>query len=371
MPLVSVSPETFPAGSGAGTCGVRIAVSSDIRGAAPPGPPGPEAAGGRGLPVRPASLSRSGVSDEIPVTGPVVGPDGAWARPPGAAAPGPSAPNASRELRSGPEVPPSGRNGRSARGGTWAEPEPPWAAGPPEAEPAPGPEPKPAPDPVPEPGPKDGPGPGPGAPDSPPPPEAAAGATGLRGANQSLAGFPAGAASPSWPSSRARGPGMPRSSPSGASPSAGAGASGRGVPPVRSASGRPPEASVSLIGVRMTTGGIGREPGMLIRIRVVSVVSVLGSSGRGGSAGSGASPGPPSDGCSDGYWRDPYGGVPEGYAAPPRPWGPEDELSVSRLKAGSPDWLRRPYFPHAAGQGTARRGDHLTGRRRRTLRSPG
>jgi hypothetical protein len=34
------------------------------------------------------------------------------------------------------------------------------------------------------------------------------------------------------------------------------------------------------MGVRMTTGGIGREPGMLIRIRVVSVVSVLGSSGR-------------------------------------------------------------------------------------------
>jgi hypothetical protein len=29
----------------------------------------------------------------------------------------------------------------------------------------------------------------------------------------------------------------------------------------------------------MTTGGMGREPGMLIRMRVVSVVSVLGSSG--------------------------------------------------------------------------------------------
>jgi hypothetical protein len=34
--------------------------------------------------------------------------------------------------------------------------------------------------------------------------------------------------------------------------------------------------SASLTGVRITTGGIGREPGMLIRTRVVSVVSVLG-----------------------------------------------------------------------------------------------
>jgi hypothetical protein len=36
---------------------------------------------------------------------------------------------------------------------------------------------------------------------------------------------------------------------------------------------------VSATGVRTTTGGMGREPGMLIRIRVVSVVSVLRSSG--------------------------------------------------------------------------------------------
>ncbi|QES19993.1 hypothetical protein DEJ46_13485 [Streptomyces venezuelae] len=85
---------------------------------------------------------------------------------------------------------------------------------------------------------------------------------------------------------------------------------------------------------------------MLIRIRVVSVVSVLGSSGGAGAAGvpSGAS----CEGWSDGYWRDPYGGVPEGYAAPPRPWAPEDELSVSRpvsrLKAGSPGWLHRPLL---------------------------
>jgi hypothetical protein len=55
-----------------------------------------------------------------------------------------------------------------------------------------------------------------------------------------------------------------------------AGPPGRGVLPVRS---REASASASLIGVRMTTGGMGREPGMLIRMRVVSVVSVLGSSG--------------------------------------------------------------------------------------------
>ncbi|PAU49814.1 hypothetical protein CK936_05930 [Streptomyces albireticuli] len=80
----------------------------------------------------------------------------------------------------------------------------------------------------------------------------------------------------------------------------------------------------------MMTGGIGREPGMLMRIRVVSVVSVLCSSGFGAMACSSLTP-PSADG-----WRLPYGGVPEGYAAPPRPWGPEDELSDSRLKAGSP-----------------------------------
>ncbi|TPN16569.1 hypothetical protein FKO01_38340 [Mesorhizobium sp. B2-3-3] len=112
----------------------------------------------------------------------------------------------------------------------------------------------------------------------------------MRGANQSLplfslAGFPSGT-SAAGPPGRASGPG------SGAPPDDGAGAPGLGVLPVRSEAGRPPDASVSLIGVRMTTGGIGREPGMLIRIRVVSVVSVLGSSGRGGSAGSGVSSGP-------------------------------------------------------------------------------
>ncbi|OXS31082.1 hypothetical protein CHR28_33050 [Streptomyces sp. XY006] len=38
--------------------------------------------------------------------------------------------------------------------------------------------------------------------------------------------------------------------------------------------------SASATGLRTTTGGMGRDPGMLIRIRVVSVVSVLRSSGR-------------------------------------------------------------------------------------------
>lgn len=173
---------------------------------------------------------------------------------------------------------------------------------------------------------------------------------GLRGANQSLplfslAGFSAAGSADSVRASAAGALSGPAGAPSVA------GEPGRGMLPVRSASAP----SVSPTGVRMTTGGMGREPGMLIRMRVVSVVSVLGSWDWDGSAGSGAPSGASCEGCSDGYWRDPYGGVPEGYAAPPRPWGPEDELSVSRLKAGSPDWLRRPYFPHAAGLGTARR----------------
>ncbi|AYA16914.1 hypothetical protein D4104_26755 [Streptomyces alfalfae] len=85
--------------------------------------------------------------------------------------------------------------------------------------------------------------------------------------------------------------------------------------------------------MRMTTGGIGREPGMLIRMRVVSVVWVSGSSGRSSAACRRPLSAPPSAAPCAG---EPYGGVPEGYAAPPRPWGPADELSFSRLKAGSP-----------------------------------
>ncbi|MYT47463.1 hypothetical protein GTY89_35295 [Streptomyces sp. SID5471] len=84
--------------------------------------------------------------------------------------------------------------------------------------------------------------------------------------------------------------------------------------------------------MRTTTGGMGRDPGMLILIRVVSVVSVFGSSGFAAASAAAASS------ASRGV---PYGGVPDGYAAPPRPWAPEDELSDSRLKAGSPGWLRR------------------------------
>lgn len=113
-----------------------------------------------------------------------------------------------------------------------------------------------------------------GVPDEALAPLAGAAAGGLRGANQSLplfslAGFSA-----------------PDSAATAVSRDSGAGtvgaacapldaeAPGRGVEPVRS----PLEPSTSLMGVRMTTGGMGREPGMLIRIRVVSVVSVLGSS---------------------------------------------------------------------------------------------
>ncbi|NDK28902.1 hypothetical protein FSY75_31520 [Streptomyces sp. TR1341] len=86
--------------------------------------------------------------------------------------------------------------------------------------------------------------------------------------------------------------------------------------------------------MRTTTGGMGRDPGMLIRIRVVSVVSVLRSSD--------CAPERPASAPSPEAMGVPYGGVPDGYAAPPRPLGPEDGVSVSRLKAGSPSWLRRP-----------------------------
>jgi hypothetical protein len=127
----------------------------------------------------------------------------------------------------------------------------------------------------------------------------------------------------------------------------GAASTGAPVPCAFAEPSLPPETASPETALRTTTGGIGREPGMLIRIRVVSVVSVLCSFERRSAAPASpaapacsAGPSPPLRGspcgCSDGYWRVPYGGVPDGYAAPPRPWGPEDELSVSRLKAGSP-----------------------------------
>ncbi|QES59106.1 hypothetical protein DEJ51_21715 [Streptomyces venezuelae] len=66
--------------------------------------------------------------------------------------------------------------------------------------------------------------------------------------------------------------------------------------------------------LRTTTGGIGREPGMLIRIRVVRVVSVLGPSASGvdGFEVTAFSSGAVAAASVDGYWPVPYGGVPEG-----------------------------------------------------------
>src|SRR4051812_12028488 len=109
--------------------------------------------------------------------------------------------------------------------------------------------------------------------------------------------------------------------------------------------------SASATGVRTTTGGMGRDPGMLIRIRVVSVVSVLRSSGC-------AAERPASVPASEAMGV-PYGGVPDGYAAPPRPSGPEDGVSVSRLKAGSPGWPRRPTQPHGRLGGAHHHTGHL------------
>src|SRR5262249_50359984 len=68
----------------------------------------------------------------------------------------------------------------------------------------------------------------------------------------------------------------------------------------------------------------------------------------------------------------PYGGVPDGYAAPPRPLDPADELSVSRLKAGSSGWVHRLFrTPQVASRARAKPGargrlggaHHHTGRR--------
>ncbi|OUC97390.1 hypothetical protein CA983_30545 [Streptomyces swartbergensis] len=66
----------------------------------------------------------------------------------------------------------------------------------------------------------------------------------------------------------------------------------------------PPEPPASVTGLRTTTGGMGRDPGMLIRIRVVSVVSVLRSSGRVAERPASV---PPSETVGV-----PYGGVPDG-----------------------------------------------------------
>lgn len=66
------------------------------------------------------------------------------------------------------------------------------------------------------------------------------------------------------------------------------------------------ELSASATGVRTTTGGMGLDPGMLIRIRVVSVVSVvLRSSGRSPAERPASAPSSEPVGV-------PYGGVPDG-----------------------------------------------------------
>ncbi|WP_152617624.1 hypothetical protein [Phaeacidiphilus oryzae] len=74
--------------------------------------------------------------------------------------------------------------------------------------------------------------------------------------------------------------------------------------------GSPAPASAFFIGSRTTTGGIGREPGMLMRIRVVSVVSVRPASGDGDACSRWSSPSPgapPAPGDAGAY-----GWVPEG-----------------------------------------------------------
>ncbi|MQY16667.1 hypothetical protein SRB5_68690 [Streptomyces sp. RB5] len=127
----------------------------------------------------------------------------------------------------------------------------------------------------------------------------------LRGANQSLAFSPPDPDAPDVPDD----PGEP-DGPPGAAAEAAAPRSSAGCP----SSGAPPST-----GVRTTTGGIGRDPGMLIRIRVVSVVSVLGPSSAPGASAPARCPS-----------RVGRGGVPGGYGASP----PGGGLSVSRLKAG-------------------------------------
>jgi hypothetical protein len=118
-----------------------------------------------------------------------------------------------------------------------------------------------------------------------PPPCAPLAVAGLRGANQSLVFSSAGAEGCSAGWSR-----MPSALTSLVSR----------VP----ASDSSVAVSASATGVRTTTGGMGRDPGMLIRIRVVSVVSVLRSCG--------CVAGRPATAPSSDTAGMPYGGVPEG-----------------------------------------------------------
>ncbi|POX49072.1 hypothetical protein C3489_25440 [Streptomyces sp. Ru71] len=106
----------------------------------------------------------------------------------------------------------------------------------------------------------------------------------LRGANQSLVAFSSGCGAGSAGDS--------------AVPADVAAPAGRGSALSLSA------ASPSPTGLRTTTGGIGLDPGMLIRIRVVSVVSVFFSSG--------CEAARPASVVSPEAVGVPYGGVPEG-----------------------------------------------------------
>ncbi|MBB0228138.1 hypothetical protein FOE67_01095 [Streptomyces calidiresistens] len=136
----------------------------------------------------------------------------------------------------------------------------------------------------------------------------------LRGSNQELVFLPA----PLAPAARAV-------------PAGRSGVPGAGVPSLLSGPSVPAAAAASVTCSRTTTGGIGREPGMLIRIRVVTVVSVFFSAGAPATSPSPASGRP----------GRPYGS---------RPAGPGAGVSVSRLKAGSPDWCHQPTR-RAAGAG--------------------
>ncbi|MFF5445186.1 hypothetical protein [Streptomyces sp. NPDC012888] len=105
----------------------------------------------------------------------------------------------------------------------------------------------------------------------------------------------------------------------GAADRAGAGA-GASAAAGAGSSGRAGSASDSPTGLRTTTGGMGRDPGMLMRIRVVSVVSVFGSESAESPAGVDGLEVTvfPSGGFAlpvvpaVGFWLDPYGGVPDG-----------------------------------------------------------
>ncbi|MFE5258858.1 hypothetical protein ACFQ97_15515 [Streptomyces coelicoflavus] len=98
----------------------------------------------------------------------------------------------------------------------------------------------------------------------------------MRGANQSLVGF-SSADCADW--ADCAGSAGAAGAPEGAAEALGAGV-GAGRSPVVAASVSSAVLSPSATGLRTTTGGMGRDPGMLIRMRVVSVVSVLRSSGR-------------------------------------------------------------------------------------------